>query len=254
MRKYSALLSKFTSAINHLSKFLVVSTSLKNLENVMWPFIGKFPNSAAICEENQKITFRNVDMRTKIQTQGTFGKFEFQNLLEHIFPDKFSNLLGSPIYAAYNDNNFDNALIIKQKSFFMELVAEKLNGTLKYNKIKIKEVNESLHEKGFHVFIPIIKAASERKLDFYLNGLRFYGGLQSYEYEEKCFWILVPPSYYIYEQILFMPLELSCWIWLGDNLTPVDKRFRNDRKITKSIIVKLLIRCTKFILQIKKIF
>ena len=126
--------------------------------------------------------------------------------------------MGSQLNVVFYPQNLirlQNGELLGERSCFVKLVADELNATFNYIEL---EYDREKFEKGYTHFRPVVKLVRRDKLDFLVNGLSHYGNLESYDYYEYCFVAPLPPKYKIYEQVLVLPLDVSCWIGLGNLL------------------------------------
>ena len=87
--------------------------------------------------------------------------------------------------------------------YFLDIIKEKLNASVKFNSVDIVTVANSKR------LYPLVKNCSTNgTLDFFLN---FYshvkGALYSYKQVDLCYRLAKPPSYTITELILFLPFD-----------------------------------------------
>ncbi len=178
--------------------------------------IGKhfknLPNFAHIYEEDEKIHLRSIYERINLTTFTVFDEILPQNFNKILFPDKAKNLKSFPIYVVYFDFYKLGVNGSSKWKYFIDIVAVKLNATLTYIELKIDSQHKLFDEQETEIG----KLLDNETLDFYLSTyFHSYGDLQSYNYVEMCYVYLLPEKYSIYELILFLPLDKSCWMFLG---------------------------------------
>lgn len=180
-------------------------------------FFNELLNVAQIFEEKQKIIARNYDWN--LDTFRTFKNFKLENFSEIIFHQKAPNYNGDALHVVYM-NSPDAHNPIKGQTrpnckwiYFLDIVADKLNATLNFIEIPRNQSSWEAREATRKKFI--IKHIREEKLDFYLNFNMFKFSLESYDHLDWCFIAPLPPSFSIAEMVLILPLDPSCWMWLG---------------------------------------
>ncbi len=88
----------------------------------------------------------------------------------------------------------------------MDIVTEKLNATVKYNKFRMNILNPL--EIGDGMYYTIKNRSANGTLDFYINfDVPDAGALFSYNYVEHCFKMVNPKSYTVTELVLIMPFD-----------------------------------------------
>lgn len=197
--------------MNHLSKHLIVSSESAATGQTD-SILKKRLNVAQIYESSQKLSVKSFDLTKNLATYKTLEGF--QNLSEVLFPQKGKNLNGNQLHVAYEENddlNYDGEaymsgilIPISKQTFFLKTVAQKLNAKLVYNLI---------HEAGRHE--TMTNLINEGKLDFHVNYVKGKYDLESYNYIDSCFLVPLTPYHSIVELILFLPMDGSCWMWLG---------------------------------------
>lgn len=202
--------------VNHQSKFLIVSSTGIYSKNIQSTFKNVL-NYAQIYEEQQKVIAKSFD---KYQISTTLYKFESsqqENLSQILFPDKSKNLNKFPLRSIVGIPEISSGAInihfFNKWPSFVDIIVEKLNATLIYEAKKSSEENavkaindtqkyaEKLYEQGL--------------LDFLINNIGNQQTIQCYDDIEICLLVPLPPKYSIYELILILPLDKSCWMWLG---------------------------------------
>lgn len=179
------------------------------LSNNVW-------NLIRIYEENEKVFVRTFFKTKNLTTTCILNNSKVENISDLLFPDKAQHLYGLPINVVYF--NFFDAFVVDGKvynkwTYFVEIVAQKLNGTLNFreiilNKETVEKYSESLENQTNELI-------ESDKLDFFINGVYTNSRLHSYNYQEYCFMVPLPPKYSIFELVLILPLDKSCWMWLG---------------------------------------
>lgn len=200
---------------HHLSKFLIVSSENKESHKMLKRF-EKIANFAVIYEENRKVIVKSLYGIKKLEIIKTFKSSHHKNLSKILYPEKMKNLEKFPLYVAYSVHGFTHVTLdgklINIWTHFAEIVAEKLNATLTYVKIEVDKTSRGnlivSEKKNF------VKLSQERRLDFFVNA-NFKSELECYHTIDQCFLVPIPPEYSIYELILVLPLDKSCWIFLG---------------------------------------
>jgi hypothetical protein len=192
-----------------------VRSNKKNAENIENTF-AKVLNFAQIYEENQKVILRSFYMTKGLTILKVFENSQHENISQILFPDKAKNLNGYPLFVAFDttvESFILNAKLHNKWNYFVKIVAEKLNAKIEYILFKVGNASMEifrLKQKNF-----IKTGIIQNTLDFYLDSFPISLDLQSYYYIEQCFLVPLPPEYSIYQLILTMPLDKSCWMWLG---------------------------------------
>lgn len=171
-------------------------------------------NLIHIYQEDQRVITRIFYKNSTIIS--SFKNYRIKNISELLFPDKAQNLNRRSIYAAFY--NFADAFVFNGKVFnkwtyFLEILAEKLNGTLNYEEITFNK--ESVEKYRHSILLELERLLNVNKFDFFINNHFRKSTLNSYSYEEFCFIVPFPPKYSIFELVLILPLDISCWMWLG---------------------------------------
>lgn len=91
-------------------------------------------------------------------------------------------------------------------------MGEKLNATMRLINIVIDHSSAKNYERSIKQKVD--ELITTEKIDFYINAV-VSKDLQSYNFVEFCSLVPLPPKYSIYELILILPLDKSCWMWLG---------------------------------------
>jgi hypothetical protein len=166
--------------------------------------------------ENRKVIVRNFYRTKKLTTFETFENSQHENLSEILFPDKAKNLHGLTLLIIQGLSDFvvnRQGKIQSQWNEYLETVAKKLNATLKFVTIEINEID---HLQWLYLMDAKVNMLQKSgKIDFLLNSMYNSYALESYNNLEICFLIPLPPKYSIYELILILPLDKSCWLLLG---------------------------------------
>ncbi len=171
-------------------------------------FHSRVWNVAHIYEENQKIVLRNFYKTKNLTTFRTFDSNERENLSEILFPNKVSNVEGFIFnigFIEFQEEFKYKGRVESKWTTLIEILISKVNGTLKFHQY----FNDEESIQGYE------KDEIEGKIDFHLNGYFYNGIFNSYTNSEFCFMVPLPRSYTVYEMILFLPFEKSCWISLG---------------------------------------
>lgn len=168
---------------------------------------GRILNIAHIYESKKKVILTNLHPSRNLSFITTFDTYEITNLSEIVYPKKLKNLNGTQLNVI--SSLFYNVIYTKDKvhskwSYYLDILAEKMNVNLNFIRLPLKTETEISKE--------LIR---DHKLDFHINGFVTYGILSSYSNIKSCFVVPLPPKYSIYELVLILPLETSCWMWLG---------------------------------------
>ena len=198
---------------------MVVSSNKDHAEQIQ-NVMKKFLNFAHIHEENKEIILRSFYRTQQLTLFKAFKSSRQENLSQIIFPDKAKNLHGFPLYIAYSESS--NTKLVEDKFvnkwlFYLNTVAEKLNATLKYREIKI-DFRRDLNETITNSILSIRILLKMNELDF-LTDIQAGYDLNCYNYVELCISAPLPPKVQNYEMILILPLDKSCWMWLGLTVT-----------------------------------
>lgn len=200
-----------------MSKILIVSKKKVKAQKIQEEF-QTFLNLAAIYEENQKINVETFDWSKNASTQLTFAESQVENISQLLFPNKLKNLNGFPLYVAFVES-FDtisvdyNSKGYNSWTFFIDIITEKLNTTSNFIQLKVDKSSSENFKKD--VKNKIKNLIRDGRFDFYLNGFYGEGDLESYTHLDRCFLAPLPPKFSIYELILTLPLDKSCWLFLG---------------------------------------
>ena len=98
--------------------------------------------------------------------------------------------------------NGEETFIYSKWRFFLRIVAEKLNATLKYRYIPNK------FSKDYYKHHWLINYGSlTGTLDFYLDFDVNHGALYSYNYVNVCYLIAEPKGYSVIELVLILPFD-----------------------------------------------
>lgn len=156
--------------------------------------------------------------RTKNSTTyEIFKSTNHKNLSKIFFPNKVDNLHKFPTYAvfvdSYNVHAYNGAVMCKW-TYFLEIIADKLNTTINHKEIKI-DPNSDIGTTKRYIRSLVNYLIKNGTFDFYLNGFLGEGDLESYNYDEMCFLVPLPPIYSIWTLVLILPLDKSTWICLA---------------------------------------
>ncbi len=203
-----------------MSKFLIVSSKPDGAEKIEKAF-SKILNFAQIYEEDQKVIFRSFFRTKKLTTFRTFNNSKHENLSQIFFPDKAKDLEGFPIKIILTNRDLED---MKRKEIYnpwrdyLSAIAQALNATLsvKITFIEYDPKTPSTTDYTRELYERCKQLSYEDKLDLqpqvFVSPMRV---LSKYFYEKNCWNVPLPPKYTIYEQVLFLPLDSSCWIFLG---------------------------------------
>lgn len=105
--------------------------------------------------------------------------------------------------------------ILNQYQYFVDIIEEKLNATIKYPKLGknsstldeyVEESKNDFYEIYFSLWLGLNLAKE------FPSG---YGEILTFEQQEQCFEVPLPKIIPIYEQILIRPFDSRCWIFLS---------------------------------------
>jgi hypothetical protein len=156
-------------------------------------------------------------MTKNLTTLKVFENFHRENLSEILFPDKTKNLHGYPLFVAFSENF--NIRVLDGKIYskwihFAEIVAEKLNANLTL--IQIPHFRADIQTSILHLRQEVLKLQNETRMDIFINPEIFrQHDISCYSFNDYCFLVPLPPEHSIVELILILPLDRSCWLFLG---------------------------------------
>jgi hypothetical protein len=120
------------------------------------------------------------------------------------FADKLKSLDGFPLNIvwskAYDTLRTLDGRFINKYEPFIRTIAEQMNASM--------NVEEVIEEKLNYLL-------AIDKVDFVQRAIAVIIDLTYQEHHDYCFVVPMPPKYSIYELILILPLDKSCWIWLS---------------------------------------
>lgn len=186
--------------INHLSKALVVSSSGNNELN----FVSLRANSIQLYQEHGRIIARNFDtprMQKILETpsQKSFDSPLHENLSEILFANAPKNLKGNKLYVAYH-SPFDvveyNGKTSHWRVYFCETLAQKLDATIEYIRHDVDTSSDPNLSRSCEEAVEELEA--NFTIDIYLNNFAQKADLESYNQENWCFLVPLPPKVKIY--------------------------------------------------------
>lgn len=197
-----------------MSKFVFLSSS-KNKTEKVFRFL-KLLNVVHIYEEFRKVFVKSYERSLKLTTTQVYNESQIENLSNLLFPDRTKNLNRMKLFANFFSHH--NVIIAENKvhsawAYFLEAAAKNLNANIEYIQLPFDK-NTTTDIQIKLVYQQFIKG----ELDFFLNHFFGHGDLQSYNINEYCFVAPLPPKYSIVELVLILPLDKSCWMWLGISL------------------------------------
>lgn len=175
-------------------------------------FYNKTLNYAYILQKDQTIHIWNFWWTKNSLTLKIFKNANFQNISQIIFPDKLRNLQKYPINIFYHEGyvvHLYNGKLYSEWNFYFNIVAAKLNSSI--NLIKLYPNHGSSEE----LEMEMTKHHESRIYDVLLIPIAEPQLFQEYDFQQRCFLAPVPPERSMYEVILFLPLDISCWMWLA---------------------------------------
>ena len=198
--------------VSHLAKFLIVSSEKDGADDIEYTFSNyriRFLNYAQIYEENREVILRSFHKTRNLKILRKFKNFHRENLSKIIFSDNSRDLYGQPLHVLYHENNIK--AFPNKWTFFLEIVAKKLNSSIIYTKVKPNyKTDRTFSESYRYILYEFMVNAT---VDFDLTFFNYQ--LESYSYIELCFVCPPPKTFFIYELILILPLDNSCWMALG---------------------------------------
>lgn len=178
-------------------------------------------NIVQIYEQDRKILAKIYDWTTFKTEIKIVENSHGGNLSGYLFRDKSKNLNGNKIYASYLNDSDTHVLETGRPNskwtLYLDILAEKLNASLEFNRFQRDESSFEVYSQTRRRLID--EGISKKKLDFYLNYPQNKFELESYNNREYCIMAPLPKPYSITELILFLPLDISCWKWLGITIT-----------------------------------
>ena len=159
--------------------------------------------------------------RTKSLTAfHTFDNFQRENLSKIFFPDKAKNLDEFPLHVMLPGSKGQNFIYNQQGedagslALWVETIAGQMNASLIYVSCDAENLTSWLAISR--------KLSSEGRLDILVDAPDYLWeimnerpNLYCYRVVEECLCAPLPPGYSIYEQVLILPLDGACWLWLA---------------------------------------
>jgi hypothetical protein len=185
-------------------------------QNIFSPEWCRVWNLIHAYEENGEVIVKTLWVTMNQIISFHFKDLNVENISQVLFPDKTKDLYGISLYVAFV--NFDDALkvgdtVYGRWTYFIDIVAEKLNATATYIEIPFDMIKPENYI--YHVISVFRQLYINGKAEFLINHAITKGNLESYSYEEYCFIVPLPPRYSIVELILILPLDNFCWMFLG---------------------------------------
>lgn len=161
---------------------------------------------------------RTFDRTRNLTTTLKLRNSDRENLSQILYPDRTKDLNGLPLYAywiaSFQTSKCKNCIRPNYKwSFFLDVIAERMNATFKYFEMSVNVLSENAYLEQRRKSIRSLNI--QLKLDFYLSDLNDKFDLTSYDYNNWCYQAPLPDNISITDQILFLPMDKSCWMWLG---------------------------------------
>lgn len=197
--------------MSHLAKFILISTTEKTAMNNFLLRSKNLLNHAHIFEKNRKVFAGNYWWNKDLKSYDAFEGFTHKNISNIIFPNKLNNLEGFPLSIAGLEGEFYDDKAYSKFTYFVEILTTKLNATLKY--IKIPKPDPKNYSKSIQKHFT--RLCGDGKCDIIFLPQKLHQIFQAYNFVDQCFLAPMPPKRSIYELILTLPLDKSCWMWLG---------------------------------------
>lgn len=197
--------------MHHLSKFLQISSKeIPREENFL--FYTKLLHFTNIFQINHKVYVTNYWWTKRYTKIITFDDPNQMNISSSIFPNKIKNLERFPIHIFFHHEH--KAYLHKWQihslwNYFFVIVIKKMNASVAYFQMNLTFTDEAGLKKRFNKFLQI------GMYDVLYTSLSEHQLFQGYSFEERCFIAPLSPSHSIYELVLFLPLDIFCWIWLA---------------------------------------
>lgn len=207
---------KFNLVVSHLAKFIFVSANKVAAESNSLFYTKTLLNHAHIFMDNREITAGVMFWHRKFITFYSFPDLNYENVSDILFPDKVSDLEGFPLYIVFTNkkgSEVSNGNVYSRWSEFVVILSEKLNATLKVHEISNDQT--SLENFSSNISKNLFKLYWKGEFDIFIESHRSHQLFQAYGFEEQCFIAPLPKKISIYEYILFLPLDKSCWMMLG---------------------------------------
>lgn len=200
-----------------LSKNVVITNNIEGIKNSRTA-LKRNLHKIFIREKSHKIFVAVIDRVNHAVHSKNFTNANQKNLSEILFPTQTKNLNKRPLIINYY---FKSIFVFKSNKtnnihckwiYFLKIVAEKMNATLNFIEIILDKTDRKSEIESKK---DGIRDLLHTDYDFFLNGFRTKSDLESYNYHDWCFIAPLPEPYPIFELILFLPLDKSCWMWLG---------------------------------------
>lgn len=206
--------AKFFPVLSQMAKFIFVSSTHEIAEKNPLFYEKTLLNHAHIFIHNREVIAGVFNWHKKFVTYYSFdGHFNVSKIL---FPDKTKNLEGSPLHVAFVNklrSIWFNGKVYSKWTYFIEILAEKMNASLNF--IEISNDQTSQKNYGSSTAGNLFKLYWKGNFDFFIESHRMHQLFQGYAFSEQCYVAPLPPKRSILELILFLPLDKSCWMWLG---------------------------------------
>lgn len=176
----------------------------------------RFLNLVAAYLKDKKINVKLTDWSNNVQSSLSFNEPSIENLSSKLFPNKLKNLQGLPMdvklsHEPDHDEYYWIGVLINKLTYFVDIIVEKLNVTVSYS-----QAPQELETAGYcNVDIYALhQLGLTGKFDIFLS-TKLFGDLITYNAREYCYIVTLPKRTTIYEKILILPLDGSCWFWLA---------------------------------------
>lgn len=198
--------------MSNLAKFIFLSTTKEASEQNAMFDIKTILNHAHVYEEDEHIWVENYFSASNMTTCTVFRNFNIKNLSKWVFPRKEENLDRFPLYIIYVEDNSEvyEGRVQNKWTYFAEILAEKMNASLDFNGVIVPDPSNVKELVNY-----LRDLISDRKYDIFFYPTKQHQLFQGYAFYGHCFIAPTPAKYSIYELIPFLPLDRSCWMWLG---------------------------------------
>lgn len=212
-----------------MSNFIIVTNrnEIKDLQEITLKFdYCKVLNLIIIFEKDKTI---NIVMPNKFKALRQF-KINLADLVKKdqqesssfsFFEDKTSKLNQHNLNIIYKNSHatstfLQNGKVLSKYTYYLDILAQFMNASLNF--IEIVKTFETIEDFNSKIQSEIKEKITRGKLDLSIIEnvfLRRTSKLLSRQQQENCFMLEIPPKIAIYEQILILPLDRTCWILLG---------------------------------------
>lgn len=203
--------------LNHHSKFLVVTSSNITVRQYIQSYftISGISNIIQIFEHKNSIYvetfFRNGSPKNSVKNLKNLNLKEI-----NLYPDKLTDLLGFPLEIVIHEQSSFSKIIEKKffssRLHFIETVAVKLNATLKYKFLDVKNVTNFFHE------ISLMDAKQEFHLVLNNRVSSKYNSTKLMTYEQFAYCFAIPKDKIVLSFMSKLSLvnsfETNIWISL----------------------------------------